>query len=65
MTAKRIFLAGALVLGLTGLGLGVLAFGRGSEGAGISAPDKAACSSCDARHQRLGQLRLSLQMEDR
>jgi positive regulator of sigma E activity len=52
------------VLGLAGTGLAVLASGTGSGTAGVVDAQTSSCSSCDARHQRLGQLHPSLARDD-
>jgi hypothetical protein len=60
MTGMRTVLASLFVLGLAGTGLAFLAPGTGSSTAvGVDAPTSS-CSSCDARHQRLGKLDTSL-----
>ncbi len=55
MTSLRSARAGGLALGGAAVAISaLLVFGRGASEPRISAPD---CSSCDARHARLTQLR--------
>jgi hypothetical protein len=64
MTGKRTILASLFVLGLTGTGLAVIASGAGSDKTVAVDTSTPACSSCDARHQRLGKLDTSLARDD-
>jgi hypothetical protein len=57
MTGVRTAFASLFVLGLTGMGLAVLPSGAGSDTIVAVGGSTPACSSCDARHQRLGQLK--------
>jgi hypothetical protein len=55
MTALLSMRAGGVVIGGAALAISaLLGFGSGASEPQISAPD---CSSCDARHARLAQLR--------
>ena len=60
MSGATAAMVGAVVLGLVGLGLAIL--GPGDQP--VAAPDRptlaAECGSCDARHQRLGETRLTI-----